>query len=64
MRYKIRRGFIIPGNERLLKGEVKPPGCIYPSMHRCKGCELNEVPDLSDGGCMLKNPYYNVQSYE
>lgn len=33
--------------------EKKTEGCIRPYMHGCKGCELNEVPELFDGGCWL-----------
>ena len=33
--------------------EKKIKECVRPYMHGCKGCEFNEVPELSDGGCLL-----------
>lgn len=47
----------LPLGERLriarCRRNMKPDCCIYPDKHRCKGCEHNVVPELSDGGCRL-----------
>ena len=62
LEYKAETGIVTHGSLKFAP-ENKIPECIHPYVHGCKGCEFNEVPELSDGGCKLSKSVMDHVQY-